>query len=245
MFEDSLVEQRIKTHRGATTVVSFLLQLALVAIIVLIPLIFTQTMPLNVHTVTELVSPPPPPPQPPPAAKFPQTAEAQPKTASVVTQQLTEPLRIPQKIAMVHESGAPEIAAALPPVIGGVPGGIPGGQIGGVIGGVLSGVGTAIPKIAIPKRIRVTQGVSEGLLVYKVAPTYPPVAKTARVQGAVVLKAEIGRNGKVQDLQVIKGKPLLTAAALDAVKQWRYRPYYVNGQPVDVDTLITINFQLG
>lgn len=246
MFEDSLIEQKIKTRRAATTILSFLLQALVVVIIVLIPLMFTQALPLNVHTMTELVAPPPPPPPPPPpAAKTAPTPQAQPKTTPV-TEQLTEPVKIPQKIAMIHDLSSAAATSAPPPagVVGGVPGGVPGGQVGGVLGGVLNGTGSVIPKFAA-KRIRVSQGVSQGLLIHKVTPQYPPTAKTARVQGSVVLQAEIGKDGKVKNLQVVKGQPLLTAAAVDAVKQWRYKPYFLNGQAVDVDTTITVDFKLG
>lgn len=244
MFEDSLIEQRIKTHRKAATVVSFLLQVALVSIIVLIPLIFTQALPLNVHSVTELVAPPPPPP--PPAAAVPKTAEVQQKSTPVVTQELTQPLKIPQKIAMVQEPTVPLPAAMAAPagVIGGVPGGVPGGQIGGVLGGVLNSAGVVAPKMKAPNHIRVSQGVSQGLLIHQVTPRYPPAAKSQHVQGTVVLHAEIGKNGKIENLQVVQGPPLLATAAVDAVRQWRYRPYFLNGQPVSIDTMITVNFRL-
>ena len=109
----------------------------------------------------------------------------------------------------------------------------------------MGGIGTAVPKVATPKRVRVSQGVSEGLLVHKVTPTYPPLAKSARVQGSVVLQASIGKDGSIQNLKVVSGHPMLSAAALEAVKQWKYKPYFLNGQAVDVDTTITVNFTLG
>jgi protein TonB len=81
--------------------------------------------------------------------------------------------------------------------------------------------------------------------VSKVPPVYPPDARAARVQGAVVLAAIIGQDGSVQSLRVVSSaSPLLEKAALDAVKQWRYRPYLLNGNPVEVDTQITVNFTL-
>ncbi len=247
MFEDSLVDDRIKTHRGATTIVSFLLQVGLVCVVILIPLIFTQALPLNVTSVTSLVAPPPPPPPPPPAAA--RAPASTPKPTPVETKALTVPLKIPQKIAQIHDQPTPDQNAGPPPSIAGIPGGVPGGvaggTMGGVVGGVLSGVGTAVPKVATPKRVRVSQGVSEGLLVHKVTPQYPPIAKQARVQGSVVLQASIGKDGSIQNLKIVSGHPLLSKAAIDAVKQWKYKPYFLNGQPVDVDTTITVNFTLG
>ena len=245
MFEDSLIEQKIKTRRGTTSLIAFILQAIIIVVIVLIPLIFTQALPVDVRNVTELVAPPPPPPPPPPAAA--PAPRVQPKVTAAVTHVLTQPLKIPQKIAMVHEAPPSEAPPPVAPSMGGVVGGVPGGVAGGTIGGVLGGSlkGTDVPKLAAPQRVRVSQGVSEGLLTHKVTPEYPALAKAARVQGSVVLKAEIGKDGKVKNLQVVAGHPMLTAAAITAVKQWEYKPYFLNGQPVDVDTTITVNFTMG
>lgn len=95
-----------------------------------------------------------------------------------------------------------------------------------------------------PQQVQVGQTVSQGLLVYKVQPSYPPLARQARVQGTVVLRAVIGKDGTIQDLSVVSGHPMLTKAALDAVKQWRYKPYLLNGEPVLVQTTINVNFEL-
>jgi protein TonB len=87
--------------------------------------------------------------------------------------------------------------------------------------------------------------VIQGLRIKDVTPTYPPLARAARVQGSVVLAALIGKDGAIQNLRVISAaSPLLIQSALDAVKQWRYRPYLLNGEPVEVDTTITVNFTL-
>lgn len=84
----------------------------------------------------------------------------------------------------------------------------------------------------------------EGSLIHRVEPIYPSLARTARVQGAVVIAAVIGKDGMVERLQVVSGHPLLIQAAIDAVRQWRYRPYILNGAPIEVDTQITVNFIL-
>jgi TonB family protein len=93
-------------------------------------------------------------------------------------------------------------------------------------------------------RVRVSQGVTQGMIISKVQPTYPPDAKAAQIQGSVVIAAIIGTDGNVQRSRLISGHPLLAPAAMDAVKQWRYRPYVLNGSPVEVDTQITVNFTL-
>lgn len=129
-------------------------------------------------------------------------------------------------------------------VAGGVPGGVAGGQVGGVVGGVLGSMPQAAPTLEAPKRVKVSEGVAQGLLVHKVVPQYPALAKQARIQGSVVLQAYIGKDGKVDNVQVVSGPPMLAQAALQAVRQWRYKPYMLNGQPVEVQTMINVNFNL-
>jgi protein TonB len=118
------------------------------------------------------------------------------------------------------------------------------GQMGGVIGGIVAAANLPVPKIAAPQRIRVSSGVSQGLLVRKVQPTYPPLARQARIQGVVILQAQISKEGNIENLQLISGHPMLAPAAIDAVKQWKYRPYLLNGEPVEVETQVQVNFTL-
>jgi protein TonB len=246
MFEDTLIEStsRIRTHRGWTTIVSFVIQGIAIVVVVLIPLIYTQALPTRALTTMLVAPPPPPPPPPPPAASKVAPRPTPVKTEVLNTGQLRMPTKIPKKVEMVQESSAPPPSAVANGVVGGVPGGVAGGQIGGVIGGVLSSAPAAVPKVATPQKVRVSQGVVAGLLQHKVEPQYPPAARAARIQGAVVLKAIIGKDGRVDDLKVISGHPMLAQAALNAVRQWRYKPYYLNGQPVAIDTTITVNFTL-
>src|SRR5205814_2323555 len=93
--------------------------------------------------------------------------------------------------------------------------------------------------------VHVSSGVSSGFLLHEVRPVYPPIAISTRTQGAVVLAAVIDRNGTIEKLRVVSGHPMLLRAAIDAVSQWRYRPYLLNGEPVEVETQITVNFVLG
>lgn len=113
----------------------------------------------------------------------------------------------------------------------------------GIIGGVI-GSKPLQSNSGQPMRVRVSQGVSTGLLVTKVQPLYPDDARLARIQGSVVLKAEIDKSGDVEELTLVSGHPLLAPAALEAVKQWKYKPYLLNGQPVAVETQVTVAFQL-
>ena len=121
----------------------------------------------------------------------------------------------------------------------------PGGVPSEVLGSARSvPVLAKMPEPTPVKRIRVASRVAEANLIHDVAPQYPPEAGRARVEGTVVLMAVIGKDGSVQDVRVESGLPLLAQAAIDAVKQWRYRPYLLNGEPIEVDSRITINFTL-
>ena len=244
MFEDSLIESggRLKTKRGATTLFSFVLQMILLGVLILIPLLYTEALP-KTQLMTFLVAPPPPPPPPPPAAATPIKVVKQIQT-EIINGQLRTPTKIPEKIQMIKEEEAPPPMNSMAGVVGGVPGGVPGGQMGGVIGGIISSTPVSVPKAATPTRVRVSQGVTQGLLIRKVQPTYPPLARQARIQGAVLLQAEISKDGTIQNLRLISGHPMLTSAAIEAVKQWRYKPYILNGEPVEVETQITVNFTL-
>jgi protein TonB len=242
MFEDSLIESgnRLKTKRLRTSVLSFVLQFLLLGILILIPLIYTDALP-KTQLMTFLVAPPPPPPPPPPPAATPVVKVVKVQT-NLDNGQLRTPTKIPEKVQMIKEEEAPPAMGA--GVMGGVPGGVPGGQMGGVIGGIISSTPVAVPKVATPQRVRVSQGVSQGLLIRRVQPAYPPLARQARIQGTVVLQAEISKEGTIQNLQLVSGHPMLAPAAIEAVKQWRYKPYLLNGEPVAVETQVVVNFTL-
>jgi TonB family protein len=113
---------------------------------------------------------------------------------------------------------------------------------GGALSNLLPNQGTA-PK-PILQTLNVSQGVSQGLLIKKVQPAYPPNALRMRLEGAVQIQATIGKSGNIAAVKVLSGEPLLAKAAVDAVKQWKYKPYYLNGEPVEIQTQITVNFKL-
>jgi protein TonB len=235
-----------------TVFVSFILQLLLVGIAILIPLIYTDTLP-RTQLTSFLVAPPPPPPPPPPPAAVPV------KVVKVIPRQfdagrLMAPKTIPKEIAMIKEEELPPPTSGAVGVIGGVPGGVPGGTPGGVIGGIIGAVPTAAPpppppvkeapKPVVPQRIRVGGNVQQAKLVRQPRPVYPPLARQARIQGTVRLTAVIAKDGTIQELQVVNGHPLLVPSALEAVKQWVYQPTLLNGEPVEVITQIDVNFTL-
>ena len=252
LFEDILLDSSGAQRKRRTwpTVMSFLLQLFVVGLLLLIPLWFTDALPKQQLLVSLVAPPPPPPPPPPPAASKPQTPRVVKVSTNIVNGQLRTPSKIPAKVMMIEEEDVPP-----PPplgVVGGVPGGTAGGRLDGVIGGIINSsssvaaTSTTLPKPApAVQRVRISPGVIKGLLIHRVEPTYPSLAHQARIQGAVVMTAIIDKSGNVQQLQVVSGHPLLTPAAIEAVKQWRYKPFVLNGEPLEVETTVTVNFHLG
>jgi protein TonB len=244
MFSDSLLEfGKQRRYQALSTTFSFILNGLALGVMLAVPLLFTEELP-KAQLLTFLVAPPPPPPPAQPVARV----MRQIQTDVLSSGQLRTPTRIPQNVQMIKEEEAPPPMPVSGGVVGGVPGGIPGGQLGGVIGGIVNATSSlnAVPKFVpvTPQRVRISQGVTKGLLIHRAEPTYPPLAKAARVQGDVVLKAIINRNGDIQDLQLVSGHPMLVPAAIAAVRQWRYKPYLLNGQPVEVETTVTVIFSL-
>ncbi len=247
MFSDSILDfQGASTRKAAATTTSFIFNCLAIGVMLIMPLIFTEDLP-KAQLLTMLVAPPPPPPPPPPAAAPVERVVRQIQTDVLNNGQLRTPTKIPQKVQMIKEEEAPPPMAATGGVVGGVPGGIPGGQLGGVIGSVISATNSmSVPKFVPvqPQRVRISQGVTKGLLIHKEEPVYPTLARSARVQGEVVLSAVIDVNGQIQNLSLVSGHPMLVPNAIAAVKQWRYKPYLLNGQPVEVETTITVIFTL-
>ncbi|HEY2393225.1 MAG TPA: TonB family protein [Candidatus Angelobacter sp.] len=237
MFEDSLMESggRIKTNQKWTGLISTMVQLGLVGFLVLLPLIFTEALPKGL-TTNWLVAPPPPPPPPPPAA--PQIQHVQ-KVSEIVDGALRTPNKIPKKIQMIKEEEAPAAAG----VQGGVVGGVPGGSANGVIGGII-GSAAPPPKVATPQKLRISTGVAEGLKIHDVTPSYPQMARIAHIQGDVLLQATISKSGVIENLRAVQGHPILIQSAMDAVKQWKYKPYILNGEAVEVETTIRVQFHM-
>jgi periplasmic protein TonB len=243
MFEEMVVstDKAQKTNKPWTVILSMGLQIGFLAILILIPLIYTEALPRTLMSSVLLAPPPPPPPPPPPAAV--QVVKIKPVAHLMDAGKLIAPKVIPKDVKIIKEEEAPPDMGG---VSGGVPGGVAGGSMGGVMGGVIGGVGTAAPpppKVT-PKRVSVGGNVQAARLVNRVQPVYPPLARQTRISGTVKLHAIIGKNGAVEQLQVLSGHPLLVQSALDAVKQWRYQPTLLNGEPVEVDTEIDVIFSL-
>jgi len=232
-------------------------QVALIGALVLIPMLTVQQLPLP-ELSTVLVAPPPPPPPPPPPAPAAATA---PRAAHVTVRhfdanQLFAPKAVPKTVSVLPDLPAEPAEA---PSVAGVQGGVAGGQIGGVVGGVLGGVIGGVPSAvlpppppppakasepATPKVIRGGGQVEAAKVISAPPPVYPVLARDARVGGTVHLDAVIGEDGHIENLKVLSGPPLLIEAAINAVKQWTYRPTILNGKPVKIETQIMVNFQL-
>lgn len=225
--------------KRATLPIAYIFEVIVIGILIIVPLMQTDALP-KAQLMTFLAAPPPPPPPPPPPAKVPQIVVHHVSMADL----MKAPTVIPKDIAKVK----PEPVVQSAGVVGGVSGGMPGGSVGGVLGGIIGGVAAGPPppppQAKTPQRIRVGGQVEAAKLIYKPTPEYPPLAKMARIQGTVRLEAIIAKDGTIQDLKVLSGHPLLVRAALDAVKQWRYQPTLLNGEPVEVVTEIDVNFTL-
>lgn len=241
MFEEMVVSSPNPkgTNKPWTVVVSMLIQMTFLAILVLIPLIYTEALPKAMMATMLTAPPPPPPPPPPPAAA--QIVKIKPQVHLMDAGKLVAPKVIPKDIKIIKEEAEPDMGAM--GAVGGVPGGVPGGSMGGVIGGIV-GSGAPPPPKPVQSRIRVGGNVTAARVVNRVNPVYPPLARQTRISGTVRLHAIIAKNGTVEQLEVMSGHPLLVQSALDAVRQWRYQPTLLNGEPVEVDTTIDVIFSL-
>ena len=237
MFEDSLMESgnEIKAKSKYWSVVSLLVNGSMLMALILWPLLHPEALPeQSIAPLMVAPSPPPPPAPAAPAAKVLMKSE-------ILNNELQAPSRIPKQIKAVNE-------AAVPPRMDGVIGmenmgsATPGG-IGTIIGSV--GMGTAtVVKPEIPRKVSLPSRLMTGNLLDKVMPEYPAIAKAAGIHGTVVLQATISRTGSIENLRVISGPPMLQQAAINAVRSWRYKPYLLNGDPVEVETTINVVFNL-
>jgi protein TonB len=246
MFEQSVVASG-RTRRSWTIAVALLVQGLLVAVLIVVPLLYVQVLPApELSSALPLVAPPPPPAPPAtrPSAHHEQVEKIVPRKFN------PHGLIVPTKSVATAATELP--APPVNGVAGGIPGGIPEGQAGGAIGGILGFLPNSAPppppaaatEPANARRIHMGGSVEASLLLHKVTPVYPQSAKDARIGGVVRMKAIIGRQGDVEDLIVLSGDPMLIPAAEDAVKQWVYKPTYLNGAPVEVVTEIDVRFQL-
>jgi len=232
LFEDLLDSDRVahRTGQSKTLPLSLLLHAVAAALIIVLPILAADRLPdpasaVRAFFVEPMAAPAPPPPPPPPAPRAANAPKVVPK-AVVQSNAFVAPVEVPQEIK-------PEEGLDL-----GVEGGVPGGVVGGVVGG--------LPDAPPPTQqaVRVGGQIKEPKKLKNVAPVYPDIAKQARVQGVVILECTISPQGKVNDVKVLRGIPLLDQAAIDAVRQWVYTPTLLNGVPVPVIMTVTVNFKL-
>jgi periplasmic protein TonB len=220
---------------------------AVLILLLLLPLYFSQGLDMHRFNMTLLTAPLPPaaaPPPPPPTA----VAHVEKVTPKTFTPgKLTAPSFVPKAVPVVNDAAPPDVAIAAMP--GGVPGGISGGQIGGVLGGVMKEVAmpAATPEVAEgPKKpVRVGGDVKPPRLLSGPPPVYPILAKQSHIQGTVIIEAIIDEHGNVIEARAISGPPLLISAAIKAVSQRKYEPTVLDGEAMPVDLTVEVNFRTG
>jgi protein TonB len=220
-------------RRGWSALASFTFQALALSLLLAIPMFVVQGPP-RLQWLQPVFAPALSTPTPVPANSQHYSGDT---VVSVLNNPLIAPRYIPKSTPRLDNGDG-----VLPPD----PRTVPFGQGGG--GAVPYGLGTAIPAVA-PKPPAPTHPVkvshwAEGNLIYRVQPAYPPLARQARIQGTVLLRAIIGKTGTIEHLTLESGHPMLAGSAIEAVRQWRYRPYRLNDEPIEIETEITVNFVL-
>lgn len=233
MFEDSTFEStgRIRTRSRNWMAAAFACNGSILVALILFPLIHPEA--LSRQNLTYLIEAPDlsthqPPPRQTPTRAFHGTPEIQ-------EGRIFAPPQIPDRIRQYNDQEAPAGPIAMDQGMG-----LPNGAEGAFRGNRTATVVRAEPK----GPVRVPSVLVQGLLIRKVVPQYPALGRAVRAQGTVVLQATISKQGTIENLRVISGPPMLQQAALDAVKQWQYRPYLLNGEPVEVETTVNVVFKM-
>jgi protein TonB len=223
-------------RRGWTTLASFTLQAFGLSLLLAISVIWVERPP-QVHWL-QITTP----------AAFPPSATTEAVRAHHATatasnprqEQITEPQSIPLHVAAINDAGSVPSA----PDWTTIGTGLDRGSRDGVLHSLGGNFPVVIPQRPVAVKPLLVSHWAEGNLIYRVRPVYPSLARQARVQGTVELRAIISKAGTIENLVVVRGHPMLSAAALEAVRQWRYRPYLLNNEPIEVETEITVNFVL-
>jgi protein TonB len=235
MFEDSTFEStgRIRTRSRGWMIATLTLNSSILLALILVPLIYPEALPS--HAFAFLMAVPPPPASPPPVAR--QAVRSAPQRSDALQNPFDAPRQIPNIIVMIHDPGPAPI-----------------GPIGTLDTGtgVPGAMGDTFPSQPAPRvvraaplgPVRISSITATSIAIYKPIPVYPALARAARVEGTVVLEATISKSGSIENLRVVSGPAMLRQAALDAVSQWRYRPYLLNGEPVAVETTVNVVFNL-
>jgi periplasmic protein TonB len=244
MFADAMLETSWaqRSRRSLTTLTSFGLEAVVIGLLLLVPLWKTVGLP-SARALPTPVSWGAPPPAVRPLPRQHVTPVIQSNLSDNV---LIAPREVPHEVAMIREAVAP------PQVSFNTGQGVEGGTGDGSRDGVWKSLGESLSHVApLPAPAPTPSApvfrpsrLLEGSLIRRVTPTYPPLARTARIQGPVVLFAIISKAGTIDKLRAVSGHPMLVPAAIEAVSLWRYRPYILNSEPIEVETQITVNFLL-
>jgi protein TonB len=238
MFDDMIYSSwDERSRRGLSALTSFALQ-GLAAGILLLFSLFRPTGLPSFHSLSTPVSLGQPATEAP-VARAHSFATSSPSSVTIF---LRPSPRFSFSRQDASNDGPPQVGLPGPYIPGVASSGGPGGVFTGLNVGTRPIMPTAPVPVAHPISV---SHMSEGDLVRKILPTYPALARSARIQGQVVLQAVISKQGAIENLQVVTGHPMLVPAAIEAVRQWRYRPYILNNEPVEVETRITVNFSLG
>jgi protein TonB len=253
MFEQTLLQQKGRTHRPWLVVISFLGELVAVALAALMPLVVTDRLP-RARLLSIFVAPGAPPGRPAHSATL-RLKTARRVIAPAPPRALVAPVEVPGEVALIIDEPVLAAESFSSPGIG-LPGSI--GSAAGEASAPLARLLQTIPAPATPPvvepasrpatanppRIVVGGQIQAARLIRKVMPTYPILARQARITGTVRLQAVISTAGGIRSLKLISGHPLLTQAAVDAVAGWRYEPLLLNGEPVEVETQVEVHFKL-
>jgi periplasmic protein TonB len=240
MFEDSLVESRVyhvSSSKRWTMLLSISLQAVIAGVVITLPLLHPEALPFHLEAPKVVV-----PLMPRPIVPVVTTQSAASTSASSMAMPiLTRPLIA---TLLPGRDAAADTPPSLAPFgVGGM--GVPDGLPVGLGIGDVRGPAVTVATVKAPARINVSTGVMQGRLMTPIRPVYPAIARAAHVEGAVVVEAVISRMGTIESLHVVSGPPMLQNAALEAIREARYQPYRLNGEPTEVQTTITVNFRIG
>ena len=249
MFEQTLLTHPASARKTGALAASFMAQSAVLGVLLVGPLLYTQALPMVPPVLADVFTPPKAP-QPPTSVVAEQSRVASERSLSRPFPITSVPTRVPTSRAVADLAFEPVMDASVV-----VSTGIPGVDLGP---GISTAVLTPAPRVEVVKTVsvpkpvpiedvkpvRVSGGVLAAKILKRVTPAYPLLAKQTRVSGTVHLQATLSKDGRIENLRVIDGHPLLRQAALDAVSQWVYSPTILNGVPVEVEAPIEVNFTL-
>jgi len=238
MFEDSLFESQqhaVLLRSRWTAVVAFSFQVLIASLLLVVPLLHTALLPERQNEL-QVMMPLQLPPPPPPRTVSQRASSAIASVVPAIGRMLVAPRILPKSIDMTP---MPEVAS---PSFVGMGNAMPLGVAPSVGDGAGSRVSVVPERVKPAGPVRVSAGVSAGLLLTPIRPIYPSIAKAAHVAGTVVVEATISKSGTIESLHVLSGPAMLQSAAVEAIRVARYQPFLLNGEATEVQTIVTVNF---